>query len=101
MAGLGKGSNPCNILNSYQQGSRYDLVSESGPPHNKEFTFSVNVHGVDYLGTGRSKKLAKQAAAAAALRSAYNINTTLSVPAEPATPPSGKILAWAKYSNWL
>ena len=79
MAGLGKGNNACSVLNSYHQGCKYDLVSECGPPHNKEFTYVVNILGHEYVGKGRSKKLAKQAAAASALRAMYNINLSLGV----------------------
>lgn len=47
---------------------QYELVSESGPEHQKEFTFCVRLNGtVVGSGTGRSKKEAEQAAAQAAL----------------------------------
>lgn len=47
----------------------YDLVSESGPDHNKSFTFSVSVNGIKTgEGTGRTKKEAEQMAAMEALR---------------------------------
>lgn len=46
----------------------YVQVGESGPDHNKTFTFAVKLNGeVIGLGTGRSKKEAEQAAAKAAL----------------------------------
>ena len=42
----------------------YELVSESGPDHNKRFTVAVMVDGVKIAeGTGQSKKLAEQSAA--------------------------------------
>lgn len=43
----------------------------------KEFTFRVSLGGDEYLGRGRSKKLAKQAAASNALRAVYGINLSL------------------------
>lgn len=46
----------------------YNLIMESGPPHDRNFTFQVLL-GDDVIGTGtgRSKKAAQQAAAAVAL----------------------------------
>ena len=90
MAGLGKGNNACSVLNSYHQGCKYQMVNECGPPHNKEFTFSVDVLGREYVGKGRSKKLAKQAAAAAALKAIYNINLSLGVESVLVGPSSGE-----------
>lgn len=47
----------------------YALVSESGPDHNKSFTFSVTVNGEKIgEGTGRTKKEAEQMAAMEALK---------------------------------
>lgn len=47
----------------------YELVSESGPDHNKSFTFSVSVNGEKIgTGTGRTKKEAEQMAAMEALK---------------------------------
>lgn len=48
-------------------GALYNLVEESGPPHDKQYIFNVNINGNEYSGTGKTKKLAKQAAAGAAL----------------------------------
>jgi ribonuclease-3 len=46
----------------------YEVVSQVGPDHDKEFTVSVLVGGeAKGTGTGKSKQLAQQAAAAAAL----------------------------------
>ena len=46
----------------------YDLLSEEGPEHDKLFTVEVRIGGEVYgTGSGRSKKLAEQAAAAKAL----------------------------------
>ena len=78
MAGLGKGSNACHILNSYHSGCQYELSGEVGPPHSKTFTMAVSVMGDNFVGTGRSKKLAKQAAATEALRKLYNVQLSLS-----------------------
>ena len=46
----------------------YDLVGESGPDHNKTFTFTVSVEGETIgEGSGRTKKEAEQMAARRAL----------------------------------
>ena len=46
----------------------YELVGESGPDHDKRFTFCVKVNGVSAgEGTGRTKKEAEQLAAQKAL----------------------------------
>ena len=47
---------------------RYEVTSESGPPHDRNFAVTASANG-EVLGTGsgRSKKAAEQAAAAAAL----------------------------------
>ena len=46
----------------------YELTGESGPDHNKTFSFCVYINGVAAgQGSGRSKKEAEQAAACAAL----------------------------------
>ena len=46
----------------------YNLVSESGPDHAKTFTMEVVIEGKVYAkGTGKSKKIAEQAAAKATL----------------------------------
>ncbi len=46
----------------------YDLVSESGPDHDKTFTFRVSINGKPVgEGSGRSKKEAEQMAACRAL----------------------------------
>ncbi|MBR1456602.1 MAG: ribonuclease III [Oscillospiraceae bacterium] len=47
---------------------RYELIGESGPDHNKRFTFRVTVNGESVgEGTGRTKKEAEQMAAKQAL----------------------------------
>lgn len=46
----------------------YELIGESGPDHNKTFTFRVSVNGVPMgEGSGRTKKEAEQLAACKAL----------------------------------
>lgn len=46
----------------------YDLLSEEGPDHNKQFTVSVCIGGKQYaVGAGRTKKAAEQEAAYKAL----------------------------------
>ena len=46
----------------------YALIGESGPDHNKRFTFRVSINGVSVgEGTGRTKKEAEQMAARQAL----------------------------------
>jgi len=51
----------------------YELVSESGPPHDRNFVMSVKVNDDNVQGAGRSKKLAKAAAAQVALFKLFNI----------------------------
>jgi ribonuclease III len=47
---------------------RYEVVAEDGPPHDRTFEVSATVEGAEVArGSGRSKKDAEQAAAAAAL----------------------------------
>ena len=77
MSIMGKGSSACMVLNSYHQGAKYDLKEEKGPPHAKEYVYSVTVLGVEYYGTGKNKKEAKQAAAANALSSLHKIKVSL------------------------
>lgn len=46
----------------------YEMMSESGPDHNKTFVFSVSINGIMMgMGKGRSKKEAEQMAAKKAL----------------------------------
>jgi ribonuclease-3 len=46
----------------------YEVVDEAGPPHDRTFEVSAMVEGAEVArGSGRSKKDAEQAAAAAAL----------------------------------
>ena len=78
------------VLNSYHSGCQYELIEDAGPPHNRQFVFKVEVLGVAYTGKGSSKKRAKQACAAAALKSIYNINLSLGME----TPESGLVPVW-------
>jgi ribonuclease-3 len=46
----------------------YEVVSESGPDHNKQYSVRVSIQGKELgIGEGNSKKIASQAAAASAL----------------------------------
>lgn len=94
MATLGQGSNACSVLNSYHAGCQYEMVEECGPPHDKQFVFKVEILGVAYTGKGSSKKRAKQAAAASALRSIYNINLSLGMetPAASSSPAATSLV---------
>ena len=50
------------------QSITYEMIGQSGPDHNKQFSFRVSINGVPAgEGTGRSKKEAEQAAAKRAL----------------------------------
>jgi len=50
------------------QPPEYRLLQESGPPHDRQFTYIVLIEGRETgTGLGRSKKIAQQAAAAQAL----------------------------------
>ena len=56
------------VYQEAQQTVSYELVSTSGPDHDKTFTFNVKITGkVMGTGTGRSKKEAEQKAAKEAL----------------------------------
>lgn len=79
MAGLGQSSNPCSVLNSYHAGCEYVLLEEKGPPHSKQYVYSVSILGFEYKGSAGSKKRAKAAAAAAALKKLYQINLGLNM----------------------
>ena len=77
MATLGKGSSACMVLNSYHKEAVYDMKEETGPQHAKQYLFSVTVMGVEYYGRGKSKKMAKQQAAANALNAMHGIKVSL------------------------
>ncbi|XP_055682073.1 double-stranded RNA-specific editase Adar isoform X2 [Lutzomyia longipalpis] len=61
--------NPVALLNELRQGLTYTLEAQTGPVHAPLFTISVEVDGQTYTGQGRSKKMARLAAAESALRS--------------------------------
>jgi len=56
-------------LNEYKPGLEYVMVDQRGPVHQPVFVIKVTVNGSQFLGEGGSKKLAKLAAAEAALKS--------------------------------
>lgn len=56
------------VQSSQTDSISYELLSESGPEHDKVFTVEVKIGGVTYgIGSGRSKKFAEQEAATRAL----------------------------------
>lgn len=55
-------------LNEYKAGLKYELVETRGPVHLPCFVFKVTVNNQTFTGEGKSKKLAKQAAAETALK---------------------------------
>ncbi|XP_055587067.1 uncharacterized protein LOC129739612 isoform X3 [Uranotaenia lowii] len=61
--------NTVAVLNELKRNLVYNLESQSGPVHAPLFSMSVVVDGQKFIGHGRSKKLARIEAAAAALRS--------------------------------
>lgn len=57
------------LVQTDKKSLEYRLVSESGPSHDKTFTFEVVIDNIVYgIGTGKSKKEAEQQAAKAALK---------------------------------
>lgn len=69
--------NACVMLNEYKPGLEYTLVSREGQSHDPMFIIKVHVNGQYYEGKGRSKKLAKQAAAENALKSIIQFKNPL------------------------
>ncbi|KAK0076059.1 hypothetical protein PV326_011108 [Microctonus aethiopoides] len=55
-------------LNELKTGAVYKVVSQTGPTHAPIFTIAVQIDGQMYEGKGRTKKMAKHAAAELALR---------------------------------
>ena len=49
------------------------FTGEVGPPHSREFSYSVTVRGWSFSGSGKTKKLAKAAAAESALQYLNNV----------------------------
>ena len=71
MPGFGDSKTELQELVQRKSGSvlAYELLSESGPDHDKTFTSQVSLNGKPIgSGSGRTKKEAEQAAARAALR---------------------------------
>ena len=63
------------IQRKKDQQIRYELVAESGPDHDKQFTVSVSLNGVVVgNGSGRSKKRAEQDAAREAIQKLFPNN---------------------------
>jgi ribonuclease III len=53
----------------YRQAPQYEVTSESGPDHDKKFSVTVKVNGLELArGEGRNKKQAEQEAAKAAIK---------------------------------
>ncbi|XP_022088408.1 double-stranded RNA-specific editase 1-like isoform X2 [Acanthaster planci] len=65
--------NPIMMLNELKQGVKFEMISESGQSHAKNFIMAVSVDGQKFQGSARSKKLAKARAAQAALAALFNI----------------------------
>lgn len=66
--------NPVSLMNEIKPTAKYSLISESGESHNKLFSFSVEVDGQIFIGSGKNKRLAKARAAQNALQSLYGIS---------------------------
>ena len=57
------------VQSTYKTVPEYTLISESGPPHEKEFEICITINGKQYgIGKGKNKKEAQQHAAAEALK---------------------------------
>lgn len=76
--GIGAGSNPISVLNSFYRNVEYSFKDPVGPPHCRVFFCSVTVDGNVFTGHGPSKKGAKQAAAHSALLQLHNMRLRLS-----------------------
>ncbi|BFZ22672.1 hypothetical protein BsWGS_25711 [Bradybaena similaris] len=66
--------NPVMVLNEIHRGVKYELVSEVGERNYRIFNFKVTIGGRDFVGSGRSKNLAKYNAALNALKVLYGIS---------------------------
>lgn len=56
--------NPCSTLNKLKPGLEYKLLEHTGPDHDPKFKMAIELEGGKiFIGEGRSKKEAKQAAA--------------------------------------
>ncbi|XP_044580565.1 double-stranded RNA-specific editase Adar isoform X1 [Cotesia glomerata] len=63
-------------LNELKTGAVYKVVSQTGPTHAPIFTIAVQIDGQLYEGKGRTKKMAKHAAAELALRNIVQFRNT-------------------------
>ncbi|XP_033341639.1 adenosine deaminase acting on RNA isoform X5 [Megalopta genalis] len=70
-------------LNDLKTGAIYKVVDQTGPTHAPIFTIAVQIDGQTYEGKGRTKKMAKHAAAELALRNIVQFRNT---PEEPKSP---------------
>ncbi|KAK6971111.1 hypothetical protein BgiMline_026812, partial [Biomphalaria glabrata] len=66
--------NPVMVLNEIHRGVKFELVSEVGERNFRLFNMKVTVGARDFIGSGRSKKLAKYNAALNALKVLHGIN---------------------------
>jgi len=69
--------NACVALNEYKPGLEYQLIECAGPAHDPCFKMKVVVNGNEFFGEGRTKKLGKQNAAEAALKSIVQFRNPL------------------------
>lgn len=63
-------------MNELKTGATYKVVGQTGPTHAPIFTIAVHIDGQVYEGQGRTKKMAKHAAAELALRSIIQFKST-------------------------
>ncbi|XP_071632242.1 adenosine deaminase acting on RNA isoform X3 [Temnothorax longispinosus] len=63
-------------LNELKTGATYKMVGQTGPTHAPIFTIAVQIDGQSYEGQGRTKKMAKHAAAELALRNIVQFRNT-------------------------
>ncbi|KAJ8683653.1 hypothetical protein QAD02_019445 [Eretmocerus hayati] len=63
-------------LNELKTGVVYKVMSQTGPTHAPIFTIAVQIDGQTYEGKGRTKKMAKHAAAELALRNIVQFRNT-------------------------
>ena len=68
--------NPVMLLNELRPGLIYAVTESGESPVTKRFIQTVTVDELTFEGSGASKKLAKQAAARAALSKLYNMTFT-------------------------
>ncbi|KAG1671843.1 Double-stranded RNA-specific editase 1 [Nymphon striatum] len=69
--------NPIMLLNELHPGLEFNLMSEAGDPHQKNFTMCVEYQGESYIGNGNNKKLAKAAAASKLLSEKFHVNVSV------------------------